>query len=94
MPRLIDGEASTMGKVLGLESKIRRTADFFLMPTQDDPLLHRANVKYSHGLVPRCARKQVTVWSPCERLYGILVLMTMWGQPCIKRKIYEIRTAS
>jgi hypothetical protein len=42
----------------GLNSKIGRTTDLFLMSTQDNPHLHRTNIEYPHRLVTRCMCEQ------------------------------------
>ncbi len=49
--------------------KIGHTADFFSVPTQDNPLPHRSNIEYSHCLAPRCTSEHVPMWGPFKRLY-------------------------
>jgi hypothetical protein len=41
-------DASDLGD---MRSKTEHTANFFFVSTEDDPLLHGANIEDSHGLV-------------------------------------------
>jgi len=80
--------------ILVLGEEEGHTADFFLVSTQDDPLLHGANVEYSHGLVARCTCEQVPMGSPCEGLNSVLVLMARdIASMRISLDDYEMRTA-
>ena len=50
----VEGKVSITRPALALK-RGRQAYDFFLVPTQNDPLCHRANIEYLHCLVARYA---------------------------------------